>query len=79
MPTTWRSRAPVTVLKRGVSWLSSSVQELSVASQGTPARNARMTATASAPPYEGAGALEKTSSVMWPPLSHHQTGRRKPA
>ena len=32
-----------TVRKRGVSWLSSSVHELSAASHGTPARKARIT------------------------------------
>ena len=44
-----RSREPVTVRKRAVSWLSSSGHECSVDSHGTPARNARIAATDAAP------------------------------
>ena len=58
-PTRWRSRDPETVRKRAVSWLSSSVHECRTDRQGTPARNARMVATACRPSNRGAGAPEE--------------------
>ncbi len=78
MPTTCFARDAVTVRKRAVSWLSSRVHELTTASQETPARNARIAATASGPVYAGAGVSEKTSFSSVPPCSHHHVGRRKP-
>jgi hypothetical protein len=43
-----------------------------------PVRNVRIAATASAPQYRGAGALEKTSAVKSSLRSHHHVGRRNP-
>ena len=80
-PTSCRSREPVTVRKRGVSWLSSSVHECSVDCHGTPARNARIDATvcspreAAAPGSPSRTGRARTRFVAQPPPDRPQEAR----
>ena len=83
IPTTRRSREPAMVLKRGVSWLSSSGQECITEGQGRPALKARIAATACVPSILRSPAgmpqnVRRSSSGRSSPRSHDQTGRRKP-